>query len=128
MAAWEVRVPSARPGLPLGLPHELKHHAPLNRRQVGQSLAQLRAAGTGPEVSELERLELVGGLGAQLVLPDQQLDPGEEIGVLHHQDLRLEDARLLDPRPDQHPLAQRLQPLDRFAHGGVEAEDLRLQA
>ena len=77
-----------------------------------------------PQVAELEGLEFVGRLGAQLVLPDQRLDAGQEVGVLHHQDLGLEDPGFLDAGALEHALAERLEPLDGFLHGGMQAAHL----
>ena len=72
--------------------------------EVGEPLAE--AGRVGPGVPELQRLELVGGLGAELVVADQGLDRGEELCVLGHQDLGVEDPRLLGAGAAQHPLAQ----------------------
>ena len=72
-------------------------HAELNRVQIGETLAEPGRA--RPEVAELQRLELVGGLGAELIVADQGLDRGEELLVLGHENLGVEDPRLLGARP-----------------------------
>ncbi len=79
-------------------------HAELNRVQIGETLAE--PGGARPEVAELQRFELVRGLGAELIVADQGLDRGEEILVLRHENLGVEDPRLLGARPLQHPPAK----------------------
>lgn len=72
-------------------------HAELNRVQIGETLAE--PGGARPEVAQLQRFELVRGLGAELIVADQGLDRGEEILVLRHENLGVEDPRLLGARP-----------------------------
>ena len=89
-------------------------HAQLDGVEVGQPLAQ--PGRSGPEVAKLQRLELVGGLGAELVVPDQGLDRVEELPVLGHEDLGIEDSRFFGAGPPEHPLAQLLQLGHRVVH------------
>ena len=103
--------------------HEPVEHPELDGVQVGQALAQ--PGGAGPEVPELERLELVGGLGAELVVADQGLDRGQEVLVLRHEDLGVEDARLLGAGALQHPLAQIPQVAHDVVHRLAEPAHLR---
>ena len=86
----DLLVAGNRPRLGTGAAQEVVEHPELNGVEVGQPLAQPGRA--RPQVAQLERLELVGRLGAQLVVADQRLDRGEEVLVLRHQDLGVEDA------------------------------------
>ena len=104
--------------------HQPVEHPKLDGVQVGQTLAQ--PGGAGPEVAELERLELVRGLGAELVVADQGLDRGQEIGVLRHQDLGVEDSRLLGPRALEYALAEIAQVGHDVVHGVPEPAHLLL--
>src|SRR5207245_11321896 len=51
----------------------------------------------GPHVADLERLEFVRLLGGEVVLPNQVRDAREKLLVLEHQDLGVENARLVHP-------------------------------
>src|ERR1051325_6291888 len=75
----------------------------LGGEQVDEALPEARAPCPAPLRAELEGLELVGGFGAQVILPDQVLDPRQEDGVARHHGLRLEDASLLEAGALQHP-------------------------
>ena len=156
IAACEVRVPSSltrpttcsrsswtvRPGesswamtttcSSMGMDHSSRSERPiswvdhpqLDGMEIGQALPQPGLA--GPEIPELQRLELVGGLGAELVVADQRLGRGEKILVLGHEDLRVEDAGLLRPGPLEHLLPQIAQLLHHFLYRVPEALNLFL--
>src|SRR6266481_2377925 len=77
--------------------HEVLDHPDRDARQVHQPILEARAPGRGPHVADLERLELVRLLGREVVLANQVRDAGEKLLVLEHQDLRIENARLVHP-------------------------------
>jgi hypothetical protein len=104
--------------------HEAVEHPELNGVEVGDLLAEHR--GAREQIAVLERLELVRGLGAQVVVADQRLDRGEEVGVLRHLDLRVEDAGLLGAGPLQHALAELAQVLDDVPHRLAQPRHLRV--
>ncbi len=89
-------------------------HPHLDGVQVGEPLPQPRR--TGPELPELQGPEFVGGLGAESIAPDQGLHRGEELLVLGHEDLRIEDPGFLDPRTLQHPIPQDPEVGDHVVH------------
>ena len=64
--------------------------------QVGEPLLEERIACRGPQVPDLERLELEGLFGGEVILADQLLHAADELLVLEHEGLRVEDARLVD--------------------------------
>ena len=98
------------------MPEQPPEHPHLDRREVRHPLAQPDAAGAGPEVPHLQRLELVGGLGGQQAVADQILDPGQELLVLDHHGLGLEDPGLLHPGPLQHPVPKLVHLGDDVSH------------
>ncbi len=99
----------------VALAHQKPEHPDLDGEQIGEPLPHPGpgAAERGPE---LQRLEFIGGLGAQVVVPDEVLHPGQEIGVLHHEDLGLEDLALFITRALQHPLPQPVETLHHRRH------------
>ncbi|PYO80113.1 MAG: hypothetical protein DMD67_01320 [Gemmatimonadetes bacterium] len=78
--------------------HQVLDHPHGDAREVGQSILEARAAGRGPHVTDFERLELVGLLGREVVLANEIRDGGQELLVLEHQDLGVEDAGLIQAR------------------------------
>src|SRR5437016_11421530 len=64
--------------------------------QIGEPLLEQRIARASPQITDLERLELERLLGGQVILADQLLDAANELLVLEHEGLRVEDARLVD--------------------------------
>jgi len=76
--------------------HEVLDHPDCHARKVGEAVLQAWAAGRGPHVAHLERLELERLLGGEVILADQVRDAGEELFVLEHEELGVEDARLVD--------------------------------
>src|SRR5882672_235756 len=75
--------------------HEVLDHPNRDAGQVRQPILEARTAGRGPHVAYLERLELVRLLGGEVVLANQVRDAGEKFLVLEHQDLGVENARLV---------------------------------
>src|SRR6266513_1667114 len=70
-------------------------HADRDAREVGEPLLEERAPGRGPEITHLERLELERLFGGEMVFANQLFDAADEILVFEHQDLRIEDPRLV---------------------------------
>src|SRR5215204_1839358 len=83
------------------------NHSHLDGVEIRQAFA--KPGGTGPECAELQRLELVGRLGTQLIITDERFDGSQELFILRHQDLRVEYARLLGSGALQYPLAELLE-------------------
>src|SRR6266581_4654922 len=75
--------------------HQVLEHADRHAREVGEPVLQTRVAGGGPQVAHLERLELERLFRGEVVLADQIRDAGEELLVLEHEQLGVEDARLV---------------------------------
>ena len=63
-----------RPDLLAGAPQQHVEHAQLDGVQVGEPVAQVRALRRRPQRAQLERLELVRGLGRQQVVADEHFD------------------------------------------------------
>ena len=75
--------------------HEMLDHADRHAGEIGQAIFELRAPGRRPRVTHLQRLELERLLGGEVVLADQVFDAGQELLILEHQDLEVEDARFV---------------------------------
>src|SRR5437660_792090 len=75
--------------------HQVLEHPDRHAREVGEPVLQTRVAGGGPQVAHLERLELERLFRGEVVLADQIRDAGEELLVLEHEQLGVEDARLV---------------------------------
>src|SRR2546425_640191 len=106
--------------------HEVLDHANRHARKVGEAVLQAWAAGRGPHVAQFERLELERLLGREAVLADQVRDAGEELFVLEHEELSVEDASLVHAGAI---LGLRLQVLEvafYVAHRGAQPTDLLL--
>src|SRR5829696_646645 len=82
--------------------------------QIGESLTQ--PGRTGPEGAQLQRLELIRGLRAELVIPNERFDRRQEVLILGHENLRVEDARFLGSRTLEHTLAEVLKMRDHVVH------------
>src|SRR5437899_1492582 len=85
--------PNVRAG---SLVHEMLDDADGHTGQIGEPLLEQRIARASPQITDLERLELERLLGGQVILADQLLDAANELLVLEHEGLRVEDARLVD--------------------------------
>ncbi len=81
-------------------------HAELDGVQVRQPLS--KASRAGPEIPQLQCLELIRGLGAEVIVAYQGLDRFQELLVLGHENLGVEDAGLFRAGPLKYPLAQLL--------------------
>ena len=75
--------------------HEVLNDADRYTRQIGEPFLEERVARGGPEVAHLERFELKRLLGGEMVLANQLGDATDEVLVLEHQQLGIEDARLV---------------------------------
>src|SRR3989442_333960 len=76
--------------------------------QVGEPLLEAGAGARRPQIPHLERLELEGLLGGEMVFPDQGFDAGQELLVFEHEDLGVEDAGLVRAGAVHGPLLQGL--------------------
>ena len=110
------------PQLEVGAAHQLRHHPELDGVEVGESLAQPGLA--GPQIPQLQCLELVRGLGTQLVVADQRLDRREKLLVLRHENLGVEDACFLGPGPLEHALPEVAQLAHHFLYRIPQPLDL----
>ncbi len=77
------------------LPTQTLQHPDLNAREICGALPERGIGRLGPDGPHLERSELECAFCAQLIFSDQALDTGEERLVVEHEDLRIEDFRLL---------------------------------
>ena len=73
------------------LPQEPLQHPDADAGEVRTSLTEHLALGLRPEYAEFQHLELKGALRAQLVVANQSLDRSQEIRILEHQDLGIEN-------------------------------------
>src|SRR6266850_1541348 len=92
---YDGRLADVLPQLVRAAVHEVLDHADRDSRQVRQPILEAGAPGRGPHVADLERLELVRLLGGEVVLANQVRDAREKFLVLEHQDLGVENARLV---------------------------------
>jgi hypothetical protein len=104
--------------------HQVVQNRHLDARDVCYPLTQLVAGRLAPKGAHLEGLELEGPLGAELVLLDQGLDLAEEIPILQHHDLCVEDLGFLDSSPFQGAVAQILHQLAHGGRGFMQPRDL----
>ena len=68
----------------------------------------------------------IGAWAVEHWTPFNELDPGEEVGILHHQDLGIEDPRLLGPGPLQDVGPELAQLPDHRRHGVPQAGEFRV--
>src|SRR2546425_10848067 len=99
--------------------HEVLDPANRHARKVGEPVLQAWAPGRGPHVAHLERLELERLLGREAVLADQVGDAGEELFVLEHEELSVEDAGLVDASADLGRRPQLLEVAFAVSHRGA---------
>jgi len=107
-------------------PHQVAQDPGLHRREIGESLPESEIPRSRPGHAHLQRLELEGGFRAEVVVDDQVLDRGEEIRILCHENLGIEDPRLDGARPFPHPFSQLLQMQHHRVNRGVKADQLSL--
>ena len=116
--------------------HQVLDHPDRHAGDVGETLPEHRTPGVGPGISHLQRFELERLLGSEVVLTDQLGRAPDELPVLEHEDLRVEDARLVHAgavhRPGAqlaqmalHVLDRRAQPTDLFLHLGARHDPVR---
>ncbi len=117
----------AKPRVVCRTPEELQQHPELDGIEIGKPVTQQRLACVLPRVAEFERLELIRALGRKQVLPDQGLDAREEFPVLHHHDLRVEDACSFGARALECSQAQSVELLHYDRDGGVQTSDLGIE-
>src|SRR5206468_8281216 len=77
------------------LVHEMLDDADRDARQIGEAFLKEGVARRGPQITDLERLELERLFGGEVVFADKLSDAPDELLVLEHQDLRVEDSRLV---------------------------------
>src|SRR5882672_9266281 len=106
--------------------HEVLDHPNRDAGQVRQPILEARTAGRGPHVAYLERLELVRLLGGEEVLANQVRDAGEKFLVLEHQDLGVENARLVHTGAILGFRPQILEIALHILHGGAQTTHLFL--
>src|SRR5882672_1069767 len=92
---YDGRLADVLPQLVRAAVHEVLDHADRDSRQVRQPILEAGAPGRGPHVADLEGLEFVRLLGGEVVLANQVRDAREKFLVLEHQDLGVENARLV---------------------------------
>src|SRR5207247_1099404 len=102
------------------------NHPDRDAREVRQAILEARAPRGRPQVAHLERLELVRLLGGEVVLTNQVRDAGQELLVLEHEDLGVEDAGFVDAGPILGFRAQVLEVALHILHRGAQPAHLFL--
>src|SRR5512143_3853676 len=104
--------------------HEVADHADHHAVHVRDAILESRAADAHPGIALLQGLELERLLGCEMVLANQVFDRADEILILEHQQLRVEDAGLVGAGALRGALLELAHMALHVAHGGPQPPDL----